>query len=99
MNVRKNDEVLATLKKGRKEWKMKIIVSVKKNEETIIDALKKTENIEEVAHILKSFKCRGILIEIINALLNELSETEVENKQLLNKLKELKKEEEIELLW
>ncbi len=77
---------------------MKIIVSVKKNEETIIDALKKTESIEEIAHILKSFKCRGIFIEIINALLNELSEVEIEKKQLLNKLKELKNNEEIELL-
>ena len=77
---------------------MKIIVSVEKNEKTIIDALKKTESIEEVAYILKSFRCKGIFIEIINALLNELSETEVENKQLLNKLKELKNNEEIELL-
>lgn len=74
---------------------MKILVLLKKEKRTIIDQLKGTEDIEEVANVLKPFRQRSIFLEIIDELLNEISELEGEKKQLIARLIP---EEEVEIL-
>jgi len=80
----------------RKEgYRMNILIFHSKSKKTIIDYLKETESIEEVAKILKPFRDRTVFIEIINELLNENSDLETENKKIK---KDLKEKEEVELL-
>lgn len=74
---------------------MKILLLFERNKNSIIDELKKTESIEEVAMLLKPYRQRGVFIEIINKLLNEISELEGENRKLIERLNV---EKEVEIL-
>jgi len=74
---------------------MNILLLFERNKNSITDELKKTESIEEVAMLLKPYRQRVVFIEIINELLNEISELEGENKKLIERLTT---EKEVEIL-
>ena len=75
---------------------MKLLFVIREKEnETILDELKKTTCIDEVIKVLSGIKNRGFFIEIINELLNELAD---ERNKRLNMERKRKKDEEVEVL-
>ena len=74
---------------------MKILfVNNKKEPQTLMDELLKTDSLEEVINVLSGIRDRSTFIDIINELLNELSEERQERIHLERKLKE----KEVEVL-
>lgn len=74
---------------------MKILFVINKKEpQTLMDELLKTDSLEEVINVLSGIRDRSTFIDIINELLNELSEERQERIHLERKLKE----KEVEVL-
>lgn len=74
---------------------MKILFVINKKEpQTLMDELLKTDSLEEVIEVLSGIRDRSIFVEIINELLNKLSEEKQERIHLERKLKE----KEVEIL-
>ena len=68
---------------------MKILFVINKKEpQTLMDELLKTDSLEEVINVLSGIRDRSTFIDIINELLNELSEERQERIHLERKLKE-----------
>lgn len=74
---------------------MKILFVINKKEpQTLMDELLKTDSLEEVIEVLSGIRDRSTFVEIINELLNKLSEEKQERIHLERKLKE----KEVEIL-
>lgn len=74
---------------------MKILFIINKKEpQTLMDELLKTDSLEEVIEVLSGIRDRSTFVEIINELLNKLSEEKQERIHLERKLKE----KEVEIL-
>lgn len=74
---------------------MKILFVInKKEQQTLMDELLKTDSLEEVIEVLSGIRDRSTFVEIINELLNKLSEEKQERIHLERKLKE----KEVEIL-
>ena len=71
---------------------MKILYVFRKkdNFESLIEKLKQTDDLNEVAIVLSGIHDRSLFVKIINRLLNDLYEDRQEIKHLTEKLKELK---------
>lgn len=74
---------------------MKILFVINKKEpQTLMDELLKTDSLKEVIEVLSGIRDRSTFVEIINELLNKLSEEKQDRINLERKLKE----KEVEIL-
>lgn len=64
------------------------------NLDKLMEKLLRTDDIDEVISVMSGIRNRAVFVNVINKLLDMLSEEKQENKYLKNKLKE-KKEVEI----
>lgn len=71
-----------------------LFVINKKEPQTLMDELLKTDSLEEVIEVLSGIRDRSTFVNIINELLNKLSEEKQDRINLERKLKE----KEVEVL-